>query len=71
MMFMDEQNPGYKNPKTQPKKKEEPRMDPDLPRDNVYNRETARKLGWRFNRRLGQYVDADGCPVADSFGQPF
>jgi hypothetical protein len=47
-----------------------PRIDPDVSPYEEHNREAARRLGLRYSRRRGCYVDEDGCPTRDRFGQP-
>lgn len=34
------------------------------------NREAARVRRLRYDRRRKVYIDCDGCPVRDKFGQP-
>jgi len=46
-----------------------PAFDADLSPDNVHNVEAARAHGLRFDRRRNVYVDADGYPIRDRFGQ--
>jgi hypothetical protein len=55
--------------KTRPENK--PIIDPDFSPKYPGNIEAARKRDWRFDATRGVYVDADGCMVADRFGQPF
>lgn len=47
-----------------------PTIDPDVPWYEEHNLDAARKLGVTYNRRRGYYVDEDGCPTRDRFGQP-
>lgn len=47
-----------------------PDFDPDLSRSSEHNQEAARSRGLRYSERNKQYVDEDGCPVRDEFGQP-
>ena len=46
-----------------------PEFDPDLSPDYEANRRAAEVRNLTFRRRTGQYVDEDGCPVRDRFGQ--
>ncbi|MBI4144963.1 hypothetical protein HY493_02050 [Candidatus Woesearchaeota archaeon] len=46
-----------------------PAFDPDLPPSNIQNREAARAHGLRYDRRRNVYVDEDGFPARDRFGQ--
>lgn len=48
----------------------EPKFDPDFSRHHEINREAARVRNLRFSLRHDAYVDEDGCPVRDRFGQP-
>lgn len=46
-----------------------PRFDADLARDHPTNRAAARIRDLRWSERRQAYVDGDGCPVRDRFGQ--
>jgi hypothetical protein len=46
------------------------KFDPDLSPDHETNRRAAEAHGLRYDRRRRVYVDADGCPTRDEFGQP-
>ncbi|HVM59148.1 MAG TPA: hypothetical protein VMT80_02365 [Candidatus Paceibacterota bacterium] len=46
-------------------------FDPDLPPENIHNREAAKARGLRFDPRKKAYVDDEGCLVRDRFGQPY
>lgn len=52
---------------TEHKKRE---FDSDLSLDNPANKQAAEDHGLRFDRRRRAYVDEDGCPIRDRFGQP-
>lgn len=54
----------------QPQPTEPPAFDPDLPLSSETNRTAARARGLRFDAKRAAYVDADGCPRRDRFGQP-
>lgn len=56
--------------KAEEPKNEAPRIDPDVPWYEEHNLGAAKKLGVRYSRARKCYVDSDGCPVLDSFGQP-
>lgn len=47
-----------------------PDFDPDFSPDSEYNQEAAEARGLQFDPQSQQYVDDDGCPVRDEFGQP-
>lgn len=49
---------------------EGPRFDPDLPPDNVHNKEAARAHKLKYDPKKKAYVDEDGCLVRDRYGQP-
>ena len=44
-------------------------FDADLSREHPTNKEAAKERGLRYDSRKRQYVDSDGCPVRDKFGQ--
>jgi hypothetical protein len=44
-------------------------FDPDLSPSSETNEEAARERGLRYDRTKEAYVDEDGCPVRDRFGQ--
>lgn len=44
-------------------------FDPDLPWNNPQNIMAARVRGLRYDSGRQVYIDADGCPITDSFGQ--
>lgn len=46
-----------------------PVFDADLSPENPHNRETAEKLGVTFDPDKRVYVDGEGCPTHDRFGQ--
>ena len=50
-------------------KVKEPSFDPDLSPRNEVNVQAAKIRGLRYDVRLGCYVDSDGCPRKDRFGQ--
>ena len=45
-------------------------FDPDFSPAHEVNRRAAEERGLYFNRNTKQYVDEEGCPVRDEFGQP-
>jgi hypothetical protein len=49
---------------------DEPKFDPDFSPGHEHNKETAKKLGLRYEPKKKQYIDRDGCPTRDRFGQP-
>ena len=46
-----------------------PRFDADLSREHPTNRKAAYVRGLRWSDHHRAYVDSDGCPVRDRFGQ--
>jgi hypothetical protein len=52
--------------KTEPEKE----FDPDFSPDHEINKEAAKAHRLRYDRRRRIYVDEDGCPTRDKFGQP-
>ena len=46
-------------------------FDSDFSPEAEINRRAAQSHNLRFNSRTRQYVDEDGCPVRNEFGQPF
>ena len=44
-------------------------FDPDLSRQHETNKKAAEERRLKYDRRLRQYVDEDGCPAQDRFGQ--
>jgi hypothetical protein len=49
----------------------EPEFDADLPPSSETNTDAAERRGWRYDPFNAEYVDDDGCPVADEYGQRF
>lgn len=45
-------------------------FDPDFSPDHIVNQRAARSRGLRYDEKRKQYVDRDGLPVRDRFGQP-
>lgn len=45
------------------------RFDCSLGPQSEHNRDVADALGLTYNPQLRQYVDPDGCPTHDEFGQ--
>jgi hypothetical protein len=56
------------NPKQEEKPK--PRIDPSTSPYTEHNLEAARELRVSYSPRRRCYVDEDGCPQRDRFGQP-
>lgn len=52
------------------RKRDELDFDADLPLTNPQNVEAARTRGLEYDRKRNVYVDEDGCPTRDIFGQP-
>jgi hypothetical protein len=48
----------------------EPKFDPDLSKEHPTNQEAAKVRNLRYSKRHRAYVDEDGCPRRDKFGQP-
>ena len=48
----------------------EPRIDPSTSPYTEHNLDAARRLRIRYHPRRRFYVDEDGCPTRDRFGQP-
>lgn len=46
-------------------------FDPDLPPDNIHNRDAAKAHTLRFDSKKRAYVDDEGCLIRDKFGQRF
>lgn len=46
-----------------------PAFDPDLSPDHETNRAAARARGLRYSKTQRAYLDEDGCPTLDQFGQ--
>lgn len=49
--------------------KELPQFEAGLPPSNVHNKEAAKARGFRYDSRRQCYVDSDGCPRLDKYGQ--
>lgn len=49
------------------RKKED--FDPDLSPDSPHNLQVADRLELIYNAKRRLYLDPDGCPVRDQFGQ--
>lgn len=47
-----------------------PPFDPDLPWTAETNRQAAKARGLVYDRKKKVYIDPDGCPILDGFGQP-
>jgi hypothetical protein len=45
-------------------------FDPDLPPNSEHNRNVAQQRGVGHDSRKLAYLDQDGCPRYDSYGQP-
>jgi hypothetical protein len=45
-------------------------FDADFSPDHETNKQAAKAHGLRFDRQRNVYVDSDGCPTRDRFGQP-
>jgi len=45
-------------------------IDADFSPKHPSNVEAAQELGLRYDPVRGAYVDGDGCPTLDRFGQP-
>ena len=50
---------------------DEPQFDADLSPSSETNTDAATARGWRYDPFNAEYVDDDGCPVADEYGQRF
>jgi hypothetical protein len=48
---------------------ENPMFDPNFGPEHETNRRAAKVRRLRFDPRKNAYVDVDGCPVRDRFGQ--
>jgi hypothetical protein len=46
------------------------KFDPNFSPNHETNRRAAAARGLRYDHRRRVYVDADGCPALDKFGQP-
>ena len=46
-----------------------PEFDADLSWKNVQNRKAAKAHGLKYDNRRKIYIDEDGCPVRDKYGQ--
>jgi hypothetical protein len=44
-------------------------FDPDFSPESEINQEAAKSRDLHYSWWSGQYVDEDGCPVRDKFGQ--
>lgn len=47
-----------------------PEFEPELPWYNVHNVNAANSRGLVYDDIRSVYVDEDGCPVRDRYGQP-
>lgn len=52
------------------RKRDELDFDADLPYDNPRNVDVAQKLRLTYDSQRRVYLDEDGCPTRDEFGQP-
>jgi hypothetical protein len=57
-------------PEKEKKEKKLPSFEPGLPPHNIHNLEAAKARGLVYSPRRRVYVDEDGCPTLDRFGQP-
>jgi hypothetical protein len=53
-----------------PEEPKKTKFDPDFSPNHETNRKAAKEQGLRYSPRLRVYVDSDGCPRRDRFGQP-